>query len=167
MTPTERLREAQYGVASLTPFFSSAIRAGLGQHIDQPREWGEGAAGFGRRFGSIYAETFIGQMFEQGVSYKLHEDNRYFGSGQRNPARRFGYAIASTILARRDDGSRTISISAIGGAATGAFVSRAWQPRSTTSAGDAAVSFGLTMAVRAGFNVLREFAPHPFARVLK
>lgn len=154
-------------VASPTPFVFSAIRAGINEGLDRPKEWGDGAGGFGWRYGSIYAENLLGQMFQQAVSYKLHEDNRYFASGQRNVARRIGYALASTVLARRDDGSRTVSLSVLGGAATGAIVSRAWQPRSTTTAGDAAVSFGLTMGTRAFINVVREFSPRLARGILR
>ena len=166
MTPTERIVQAEFSVGSATPFLYSAVRAGIDQAYNRPKEWRQGAEGFGLRYGSIYGELFISQVFEQGVAYRLHEDNRYFGSGRRNPAARLGYALASTILARHEDGSRSVSVSAIGGAASAAFISRAWQPRSSTSVGDAAVSFGLTMAVRAGFNVLREFSPRVFGRML-
>jgi len=150
MTPTERLREAEFSVASPTPILFSAVRAAFGPK--QPE-------GYGLRFGSVYAENFIAQAIEQGAAYKLHEDNRYWLSGKRNPAYRLGYAVSSALVARRDDGTTRISISAIGGAASAAFISRTWQPRSRTSGADAAVSFGLTMAVRASFNVVREFVP--------
>lgn len=166
MTPTGRIATAEDSIGSPTPFLYAAVRAGLGQWHNQPREWGQGPEGFGLRYGDFYAQHFISQMFEQGIAYRLHEDNRYFASGKRNPALRLGYAVASTLLARHDDGSQGISVSAISGAAGAAFISRAWQPRSTTSAGDAAVSFGLTMAVRAGFNVLREFSPRFVGRFL-
>lgn len=168
MTHSERIAEATAALAtSPTPFIYTAIRAGIDQAHHRPGEWGKDAEGFGWRYGSIYGEHVIGQTVQFGLSYMLHEDNRYFASGSRNAARRFGYAIASTLLARHDDGLRSISVSAIGGAASAAFISRAWQPRSTTSAGDAAVSFGLTMATRAGINVLREFSPRFLGRILR
>ena len=166
MTATERITQAELSFASPTGFLYSAVRAGADQADNRPKEWRQGANGYGLRYGSGYAEYVISQIFEQGVSYRLHEDNRYFGSGRRNPAVRLGYAVESTILARHDDGSRSFSVSAIGGAASAAFISRAWQPRSSTTAGDAAVSFGLTMAVGAGFNVLREFSPRFIGRIL-
>ena len=65
----------------------------------------------------------------------------------------------STLLARRDNGSRTFSFSRIGGAAGGAFISREWQPHSTNSAGDGAEAFGITIGAQMGFNVFREFWP--------
>jgi hypothetical protein len=166
MTPTERIARAESSVAGPTPFLYLAIHAGLEQAYNRPKEWGDGAGGFGRRYASLYAQHFIGQVFQQGIAYRLHEDNRYFGSGKRKAGARLGYALASTILARHDDGSRAISVSALGGAASAAFISRAWQPQTHGTAGDAAVSFGLTMAVRAGFNVMREFSPRFIARIL-
>jgi hypothetical protein len=41
----------------------------------------------------------------------------------------------------------------------GAFLSRSWQLPSQRSAGDAAVSFGITMASNTGFSVVKEFLP--------
>jgi hypothetical protein len=118
------------------------------------------------RFGSLFGEYVISQTFEQAVAYRWHEDNRYFASGQRSVLRRVGYALATTVLTCHDAGSRAPSLSAIGGAATAAFVPRAWQPRSNTTAEDAVVAFGLTMGTRAAMNVVREFSPR-LARILR
>jgi len=63
------------------------------------------------------------------------------------------------VLARHDDGSRYVSISQVSGTAAGAFLSRAWQPASQRSAGDGAVSFGISMASNMGFGVVKEFLP--------
>jgi len=96
---------------------------------------------------------------EYGVSAALHEDNRYFVSGQNGFFRRTKYAIVSTLLARHDNGDQSFSCSRICSAAGATFISRAWQPRSTNSAGDGAVSFGISMGSDIGFNVFREFWP--------
>jgi hypothetical protein len=78
-----------------------------------------------------------------------------------------GYAIASSFVARHDNGSRHFSWSAVGGPAAGAFISRLWQPDSSRNLGDGAVSFAITEAIRVGFNVGREFAPHFVRRLLQ
>ena len=166
-TRSERIAYAINGITGPTAFVYAAIRAGINQADNEPREWAQGAAGFGRRFGSAYGEHFVGEALEQGIALALHEDNRYFASGEQGFGRRLRYALASTFLARHDDGSRGIAVSSIGSAAGTAFLSRAWQPRSTRSAGDAAVTFGLTLAARAGFNVAREFSPRFFARMFR
>jgi hypothetical protein len=78
------------------------------------------------------------------------------------------YAVKSSVLARSDDGTQHLSVSQIGSTAGAAFISRLWQPRSNNSAGDGAVSFGISMATNAGVNVIREFLPditrHVFRR---
>ena len=94
-----------------------------------------------------------------GLSSVLHEDNRYFNSGKKGFWSRTGYAVASGVLARHDDGTRHLSISQLDGVAAGAFVSRSWQPPSQHSLGDGAVSFGITMASNMGFGVVKEFLP--------
>ena len=159
MTRTERTAYYVTSLAGPESFLYAAVRAGGAQVIDRPREYGQGLEGFGLRMGSAYGERVIGTTFEHGFALGLHEDNRYFASGRRGFGRRLAYAFSSAFLARHDDGSRGFSYSAFGGTAVGAFVSRTWQPHSTTSLADGAVSFGITYGLRAAFNAMREFAP--------
>jgi len=166
MTTTERLAEAELSVTGPTAFLYTAAWAGVNQAANRPKEWRQSAVGFGWRAGSAYGEYFISQTVEQLVAFGLYEDNRYFASGRRGLPRRMAYAISSTFLARHDNGSRSVSLSGIAGPAAAAFVATAWQPRSTTSPADAAVSFGIAMGIRSGLNLLREFAPR-WARRLR
>ena len=166
MTRSERVAFAMNSMFGPAAFLSAGARAGFNQLDDSPKEWRQGAKGYGRRYGDAYGEFFISQSIEHATSIVLHEDNRYFASGEHGFGRRLKYAIASTFLARHDNGSRVFSFSAIGGAAGSVFISRAWQPRSTTTAGDAAVAFGLEIGARAGLNVAREFLPR-FGRFLR
>jgi hypothetical protein len=165
MTLSERFAYMERSMFGPKAFVFTALRAGINQWKDEPPEWGQGAAGYGRRYGSAYAQSFIRETLMHGSAMALHEDNRYFASGEQGFGRRLRYVIASAFLARHDDGSRHISISAIGSRAGAAFISRAWQPSSTNTAGDAAVSFGLGMAAHIGFNAMHEFLPR-LSRVL-
>ena len=166
MTNHERWDHYAYSLVEPQALLFPAVQAGLNQARNRPQAWGQGVEGYGRRFGSAYGQHLIGSTVSNAIAFGLHEDNRYFKSGKTGVGR-LSYAITSTLLARHDDGSRFISFSAIGGGAAGAFISRAWQPRSANSAGDGAVSFGYTIAARAGVNVLREFLPRRLERILK
>src|SRR5258707_3729516 len=159
MTRSERLSNYLRGLANGEAFVFAAAHAGIGQAKNTPKEWGGGAEGFGERVGNAYAEHVIHRTLQYGVSAALHEDNRYFVSGQSGFFRRAKYAVMSTLLARHDNGSQSFSFSRVGSAAGTAFISPAWQPRSTTSAGDGVVSFGVSMGSDIGFNVVREFWP--------
>jgi hypothetical protein len=154
-------RSALYFKTMINPlgFLKAGASAGIDQAKDKPEEWEQGASGYGKRFANILGQYSIQRTVTFGLSSATHEDNRYFNSGKQGIWPRTGYALASSVLARHDDGSRNISISQLGGVAAGAFLSRLWQPSSQNSAGDGAVSFGLTMASNTAFSVVKEFLP--------
>ena len=140
-------------------YLKAGFSAGIDQWKDKPAEWEQGASGYGKRFANITGQYSIQRTVTFGLGSVLHEDNRYFNSGKKGLWQRAGYAVASGILARHDDGRRHISISQLGGVAAGAFLSRYWQPPSQDSPGDGAVSFGISMASNMGFGVVKEFLP--------
>ena len=140
-------------------FLKAGFSAGIDQWEDKPWEWGQGASGYGKRYGNILGQYSIQRTVTFGLGSVFHEDNRYFNSGKKRFWPRVGYALESGILARSDNGSRHPSISQLGGVAAGAFLSRFWQPPSQDSAGDGAVSFGITMGSNIGFSVVKEFLP--------
>jgi hypothetical protein len=159
MTRSERFRNYLGGLVSAQAVLSSAATAGIRQAENSPKEWRGGAEGFGYRIGDAFAKHVIRRTLQYGASAALHEDNRYFLSGQTGFFRRAKYALVSTLLARHDNGRQFISFSRLGSAAGGAFISRTWQPHSENSAEDAAANFGIAMGTDAGFNVIREFWP--------
>jgi hypothetical protein len=162
MTESQRLREFFKDTVSPPSFVTSAANAGIGQARDRPEEWKQGGEGYGLRFASSFGTHIVRATLQFGASSLLHEDNRYIPSGQTGAKARIGYAVESTFLARRDDGSRRLSYSRIGAFAGAALISRLWQPDSTRTGRSAAINFGITMGVAAGFNVAREFLPRVF-----
>jgi hypothetical protein len=158
---TQRQRTQIYVKTMVNPlgYLKAGFSAGLDQWKDKPEEWEQGASGYGKRFANILGQYSIQRTVTFGLSSLLHEDNRYFNSGKKDFWPRVGYSVASGILARHDDGRLHVSISQLGGVAAGAFLSRTWLPPSQQSAGDGAVSFGITMASNMGFGVVKEFLP--------
>jgi len=159
LTQKERTRIYWKTMVNPLGYIKAATSAGIDQWGDKPEEWQQGFAGYGKRFANILGQYSIQRTVTFVLSSGFHEDNRYFNSGKGGFWARTGYAVSSGILARHDDGSRHPSVSQIAGVAAGAFLSRTWQPRSQRSAGDAAVSFGITMASNMGFSVVKEFLP--------
>jgi hypothetical protein len=164
MTQGERFHHFVAGTFSLESIIRSAAGAGILQWSDTPAEWGQGAEGYARRFGNSYAQHIMRQTISYGAADLLHEDNRYVPSGQTGTGARLKYAVASSFLARKDDGTRRISISRLGAYAAVAFLSREWQPHSTNGAQNAATNFETTLGTEVGFNIAREFFPRFFPR---
>jgi hypothetical protein len=135
----------------------SAASAGFGQWRDRPREWRQGAAGYGRRFASSFAQHATQETLKFGLAKLLHEDDRYFPSGQTKFASRLLYALESTFQSRDQNGFRQVSYSNLGSLVGASMISRTWQPKSTGGAGNGAVNFGISIIFAAARNVGHEF----------
>jgi hypothetical protein len=159
LTQAERFHTFVTRLFSAESVLRSAAGSAILQGTDTPHEWGQGAEGYGRRFANSYAQHTIRSTLMYGTSSLLHEDNRYFQSGESGFWPRLKYALASTIVARRDDGTRRLSFSRIGSYTAVAFMSRAWQPPSTRGPENAGNALGVSFGVEAAFNVGREFLP--------
>lgn len=158
---TQKERTQLYFKTMINPlgYGKAAFSAGIDQWKDKPTEWEQGASGYGKRYANILGQYSIQRTATYGLASILHEDNRYFNSGKKGFWPRTGYALSCAVLARHDDGSRSVSISQLGGVAAGAFGARLWLPSSQNSVEDGAVSFALTMGSNAAFSVVKEFLP--------
>jgi hypothetical protein len=105
-----------------------AAYAGILQEAGAPTEWGQGAAAYGKRFGSTLAWSGIHSTLAFALDSTLHEDPRYFRATGTGFWRRSGHAIRGTILTRTDRGGETLSIWRIGSAYGAAFLSNQWYP---------------------------------------
>jgi hypothetical protein len=159
LTASERWR--MYIISAFGPeaIVRAAAAGGIDQWKDTPKEWREGSEAFGERFGTSLAEHVIFKTLESGAAAALHEDNRYYRSTDTGVGKRLKHAVGAVFVAHTEAGGEHFAFSRFGGAIGSAFISREWQPRSTNSSGDAAVTFGITMAVEMGWNVFKEFRP--------
>lgn len=167
LTPTEKVDFYAKGLFGPMMFLSAATSAAVTQAMDTPAAWGQGAEGYFHRFGNYFAKNAVQRTLRLGGEELLHEDNRYFQSGEHGVGRRMLYALKSSVMARGNDGHQHISISEIGSLAGSSFISRLWQPSTNSSAGDGATSFGIAMGVNAGTDVLREFLPDLTRRMFR
>lgn len=154
-------RAANYLKGLVSPFtiIFAAGSAGISQWEDVPSPWGQGARGYGHRFGDYLARTGIERTMQWGLESALHEDNRYFQSGKHNAWARLKYAVSGSVLARDDSGARVFSFSRVGSTAATAFLSRTWQPSTDSGPQHGAISFGIGLAGNAGMDVVKEFLP--------
>lgn len=159
MTRSERLRHYLGSTFGPKALARSALRAEFGQATKTPKEWGSGAGGLATRFGSAFAQHFTRNTLEYGASSLLHEDNRYVRSGKKRFWKRTGYAMASTFVTRHDNGRLGFAFSRVGSAGGASFISRLWMPHSIATVGAGASSFGITIGIDMGANVMREFWP--------
>ena len=69
MTGSERLAHYAYSLIGPQALVYSAAQAGVTQLHDTPHEWGLGAEGYGRRYGSGYAQHIIGTTAANAIAF--------------------------------------------------------------------------------------------------
>jgi len=114
-----------YGPPALA---ESAAYDGFLQEINYPREWGQGAAGYGRRVGSTLAYSGIRNVLGLCLDAALHQDPRYYRSGQGSLWGRTTHAIRGTFLTRKDSGGETLATWRFASAYGATFLSNEWYP---------------------------------------
>jgi len=138
---------------------SAAFGAGIDQWRNVPKEWGQGAEGYARRFGSAEGFSVSDAAIGLGFDVAFHLDPRYHRKPEARIGGRLWNAVSQTFLAYKDSGGRTINVSEIGGNFGAGFVSNTWEPRGYNSTGDALTRGALGLAYHTAKNVVRELLP--------
>jgi hypothetical protein len=114
---------------------ASGVIAGAEQAGNNLPGYGQGAAGYSRRFAANYADTVINTVIGSAIlPVLLKQDPRYFYKGTGTVSSRVWYAIANSVICKGDNGKWQPNYSAIvGGLATGA-ISNLYYPASDVNA---------------------------------
>jgi hypothetical protein len=136
-----------------------AAIAGLGQLTNENPSFGQGAAGFARRFGTSYADQAIGNMMTEAIFPSfLHEDPRYFRRGTGSNWSRTWYAATRVFVTHTDSGGVRFNYSEVLGNATGVAISNAYYPDNRRVLANVD-KLGQQIAIDAVSQVLKEFWP--------
>lgn len=137
-----------------------AIVAGIRQAANEQPSWGQGAEGYGKRYGAAFADQAIGNMLSQGVLPSLlKHDPRYFRMASGTAGARFRYAISRVWITRRDSGAYAPDVSQVLGAAMAAGVSDLYYPSTDRTAGGTAERWAVQVGLDAFWNEVYEFWP--------
>jgi len=144
-----------------------AAYAAILQEADTPTEWGQGASAYGKRFASTAAASGIHSGLAFGLDSALHEDPRYFRSGEGAVWRRSGHALRGVILTHTDRGTETISVWRFGSAYGAAYLSNQWYPGRLNTVGLGFAEGSLQLGFDLVSNLAMEFWPDLRRKVLR
>ncbi|MFB3917359.1 MAG: hypothetical protein ACE14M_11555 [Terriglobales bacterium] len=123
------------------------IVAGVGQARNSYPEFGQGAEGYGKRYGAAMADqadtNFLSVFLYPTL---LKQEPRYFRMGEGSFKHRLGYALKKEFVTRSDRGTRQFNWSSVLGALTAGAISNAYYPPRDRG-------FGSTMG-RAGLGLM-------------
>ncbi len=85
-------------------FVINGIIAGVGQAQDTHKGFGQGAQGYGKRYGASYADFVTSVMLDKVVMPSVFkQDPRYFYKGSGSKGSRFFYAMSRSVICRGDN----------------------------------------------------------------
>ncbi len=139
-------------------FLVVGIRAGIEQARDSYPDYGQGAAGYGRRFGAAYGDAVISRFFGAAIFPSIfHQDPRYFYRGSGSVPRRAGYAISTAFIQKGNSGHFQPAYSRILGAMAAGAVSNLYRPSADRGAGLVFRNVGVGIAGHMATSLVREF----------
>jgi hypothetical protein len=166
LTPKQKFELAWKSTIDPVSFGITGGIAGIEQATDAFSGYGQGAQGFGKRYGASYADlvasTFIGGAVLPSI---LKQDPRYFYKGTGGTRSRLAYALANAVICKGDNGRWQANYSAIiGSLAAGAISNLYYPPNNRYDASltfeNAAIGIGAT----AVSNILQEFVIRKLTR---
>jgi hypothetical protein len=136
----------------------TAAAAGIEQAADQYGGYGQGAQGYGKRYGAAYADlvtsNFIGGAILPSL---LKQDPRYFYRGTGSARARVLYAIASAVICKGDNKRWQANYSGILGTFASAGISNLYYPAKDTGVGLTFENALIDTGAAAAGNILQEF----------
>jgi hypothetical protein len=164
LTSKQKFQLAWKSTIDPVSFGVTGIIAGVQQATDQFKGYGQGAQGYGKRYGASYADlvtgTFIGGAILPSL---LKQDPRYFYKGTGSVRSRVLYAMANAVICKGDNGHWQPAYSGIMGSLAAGGISNLYYPDGDR--GDVGLTFEnmlIGLGETAAVNVLQEFVLKKF-----
>jgi hypothetical protein len=142
-------------------FLGAAVAAGISQAEDHLSGYGQGAQGYGKRFGADLADANLATFFARSLLPSLlHDDPRYFHIGKSGTfKRRLVHAVFSPEWTRRDNGTHRFNYSRVLGDLMAVSVANAYYPDTDRGAGKTFEHGASLIGTGSAYAVFQEFWP--------
>lgn len=166
LTPKQKFKLAWRSNIDPMTIVGTGMLAGVYQAADEDGGFGQGAAGYARRFGAAYGDIFIATVIDSAALPVLFkQDPRYFYQGTGTIHSRLLHALSNAVIRKGDNGRYQPDYSGIIGAFASGAISYTYYPPADRGAGllvrNAMIDIG-SGAVAGVFQefVLRRFTSH-------
>jgi hypothetical protein len=132
----------------------------IGQAENTEPSYGQGFAGYGKRYGTSYGDAIIGTFMTTAVFPSLlHQDPRYYQLGHGTFTHRTLYAVSRIFVTRADSGRNQFGTSEIAGNAVAAGISNLYHPAEDRTVSNTASVWATDVMWDTVSNVAKEFWP--------
>jgi len=140
LTPGQKFRLALRTSVDPVTFAVDGATAGIEQAQNAFSGYGQGAAGYAKRFGAAYGDDAISTMIGAAILPSiLHQDPRYFYKGTGSVASRTVYAMSRVIICRGDNGREQPNYSNVLGNLAAAGISNLYYPSSNRNGAEVTI----------------------------
>ena len=159
LTPKQKFKLAVRSLVDPATFVLVGAFAGIEQADNSFSGYGQGAAGYGKRFGAGLTDTTVGTMLGGAVLPILfRQDPRYFYKGAGSVRSRALYALSTAVRARGDNGKWQPAYAGVLGDFGSAAISNLYYPaRDRHGAALTLENGGLAVGFDGIGNLLQEF----------
>jgi hypothetical protein len=158
MTAGQKFRLATRSLFDPVVFLTTGAEAGIDQATNRYPAYGQGAAGYARRYGAGFGNEVTNRMLSGAALPALfHQDPRFFYKGTGSAASRFFYAVTRVVVTRGDSGNEQPNYSRLLGSFSSGAISMTYHGRKERDFGLVASTGGFHLAGFAADSLLREF----------
>lgn len=161
LTPAQKLKVVTRGSFDYVEYPWYGALAGISQAENSEPGFGQGAAGYGKRYGAAFADGTIENFMTGAILPSLlRQDPRFYQSGKGTFWHRTGYAVSRIFVTRTDSGHEQFNFSEIIGSALSAGISTySYHPRADRTLPNTASVWGTQVGYDTITIVVKEFWP--------
>ena len=161
LTAAEKFKVTARGSFDPIEYVWYGALAGVSQLENSEGGYGQGAAGYGKRYGAYFADGTIENFWTSAILPSLlRQDPRYFQMGKGGFWKRTGYAMSRIVVTRTDSGHNQFNYSEVFGSAVASGISTyTYHPRGDRNLPNAMSVWGTQVGWDTCTYVVREFWP--------
>jgi hypothetical protein len=158
LTSKQKFSLATRGTFDPVAMIGVSLAAGLEQATNAYAGYGQGAAGYSKRFAAKFVDGRSSDFLTHAVfPALLHQDPRYYYQGSGSVKSRLIHAVSSAFVARSDSGRPVPNYSYLLGDMSSGALSNLYYPKANRGAHLVFTNTAVGLAGRVGTNLLREF----------
>ena len=141
-------------------FIVAGFEAGIDQAADNDPTFGQGAEGYGKRYGAALADEVSIDFFHTfAFPVIFRQDPRYYRKGYGTGRQRLKHAMTHIFVAHADGGGSMFNYSEWLGTTASQALSNTYHPGHDRSVASASLEIAINVAEDMGEDILREFWP--------
>jgi hypothetical protein len=153
---------------SLAAVGGAVFSAGFSQARDSLPGYGQGAEGFGKRFGAAMATSASNQFFGTFLlASAFGQDPRFFVRENLGLRQSLRYGLRRVLITRTDQGEETLNTSGLAGPLAAQGLANTYLPDAERTAARTFQRYGTSLALRTGVNVAKQCWPAIFKGLTK